>query len=158
MGAAAARWACFMLLWLVLFGANGAASFCIGAMTAGLATWSSLALLPSGDARPSAAALATFGLRFLRQSALAGFDVARRALDPRMPLRLGFIIYAERLPVGPARSAFTALTSLIPGTAPCGTVGEGVVLVHCLDTSQPVAAQMTEEEVLLGRALGIADG
>lgn len=154
--AATLRWTGFLLLWLVLLGA-GAGSLAAGVVASAAATWTSLTLLPAGVGRPSAPVLFVLALRFLRQSASAGLDVARRALDPRMPLNLGTVTCKTRLPPGPAQSAFAALTSLVPGTVPFGTDPEGSLLVHCLDVAQPVTAQMREEEALLCRVLGVTD-
>ena len=47
---------------------------------------------------------------------------------------------------GPFRSAFLALSSLLPGTLPAQADPDGTVLVHCLDTRQPVAEQLTQAE------------
>ena len=154
MRAAAVRGIGFLLLWLVLFGAN-AGALPVGVAAAVLATWTSLALLPPGRARVSIPALLRLGLRFVSQSVLAGIDVARRAFDPTLPLHLGFVKYEMRLPAGLLRSAFTALTSLVPGTVPSGTDSEGRLIVHCLDIAQPVSAQMRDDEALLGR---VTDG
>ena len=82
------------------------------------ATWTSLHLLPPGGARGSPAALRRLALRFLYQSVVAGADVARRALDPRLPLRPGFVAYPVGFPPGAARNVFATLTSLLPGTVP----------------------------------------
>ena len=147
----------FLFLWLVLFGFD-VGSLPAGVVAAAAATWTSLALLPPGHARISVKALLHLCGRFVRQSALAGFDVARRAFDPLLPLHPGMVAYEMGLPPGPVQSAFTALTSLVPGTVPSGTDEMGRLVVHCLDTSQPVAAQMREDEALLGRALGAAVG
>jgi multicomponent Na+:H+ antiporter subunit E len=43
----------------------------------------------------------------------------------------------------------------MPGTLPTGTNEEGALLVHCLDTSQPVAANLSAEELLFMRAVGV---
>jgi multicomponent Na+:H+ antiporter subunit E len=43
----------------------------------------------------------------------------------------------------------------MPGTLPTGVDEQGALLVHCLDTSQPVAANLTAEELLFMRAVGI---
>ena len=145
----------FLFLWLVLFGFD-AGSLPAGVVAAATATWTSLVLLPPGQARISIGALLRLNGRFVRQSALAGIDVARRAFDPLLPLRPGMVTYETSLPPGPVQSAFTALTSLVPGTVPSGTDQTGRLLVHCLDISQPVTAQMHEDEALLGRALGVA--
>jgi len=61
--------------------------------------------------------------------------------------------YPVRFPPGPARNAFTALTSLLPGTVPAGEE-HGQLLYHCLDIDQPVASQLAAEEAALSRALG----
>jgi len=142
-------------LWLVLSGADPA-GLPVGAMAAVLATWTSLSLLPAGTWRPRPAAMVRLALRFLRQSAIAGVDVAWRALDPRLPLRPGFVSFPARLPPGTARSAFCTLTSLLPGTVPAGSDESGSVVVHCLDVRQPVLADLTAEEALLMRAIGRA--
>jgi len=97
-------------------------------------------------------------LRFLRQSVGAGIDVAWRALDPRMPLRPGFVVYRPQLPPGATRNAFCTMMSLLPGTLPCGPDESGGLVVHCLDVAQPVVEQLATEEALLVRALGGAHG
>jgi hypothetical protein len=43
----------------------------------------------------------------------------------------------------------------MPGTLPTGANDEGALLVHCLDTNQPVAANLRAEELLFMRAVGI---
>ena len=94
-------------------------------------------------------ALAAAVLRTLGQSVVAGIDIALRALDPRLPLRPGFVVYPARLPPGPARNVFCVLASLAPGTLPAGMDADGAIIVHCLDSGQPVAAQLAAEEQLL---------
>ena len=138
----------FLLLWLVLAGADPA-DLVAGAVAVVAGTWTSLRLLPPGSARVSPVALAHLAC----QSVIAGADVARRAFDPRLPLRPGFVRYPVRFPPGPARNAFTALTSLLPGTVPAGEE-HGQLLYHCLDIDQPVASQLAAEEAALSRALG----
>jgi multicomponent Na+:H+ antiporter subunit E len=85
---------------------------------------------------------------------LAGIDVARRAFDPRLPLRPGFVTVPTRLPPGTPRDAFCAFASLQPGTLPVDTNEDGTLLVHCLDIGQPVAEQMVADEEGFARALG----
>jgi multicomponent Na+:H+ antiporter subunit E len=98
--------------------------------------------------------LAALALRFVRQSVVSGAEVAWRALNPRLQLRPGFAIYPLHLPPGGARSAFCALSSLLPGTLPTGTDENGALLVHCLDVDQPIAAILAAEEALFIRVLG----
>jgi multicomponent Na+:H+ antiporter subunit E len=108
--------------------------------------------MPSGGSRPSPVALAGLALRFLYQSVVAGADVARRALDPRLPLHPGFAAYPVGFPPGPARNTFATLTSLLPGTVPAGDE-DGKLVYHCLDVDQPVLSQLAAEEAALARAL-----
>ena len=51
-----------------------------------------------------------------------------------------------------ARNAFTTITSLMPGTLPCGEHADAIEF-HCLDVEQPVVAQLAEEERRLAAAL-----
>ena len=146
----------FLGLWSVLAGPK-LAGLLVGVAAAGLATWTSLSLLPPGRSRPRFDTMTVLTMRFLWQSVVAGIDVARRALDPRLPLRPGFVMYPTRLEPSPARNAFLTLSSLLPGTLPTGSEKEGAILIHCLDVGQPVVAQLTTEELLLMRALGKED-
>ena len=140
----------FLILWVVVTGGNPA-DLVAGAVAALAASWASLHLLRPGTSRVQPAALTGFVLHFLRQSVVAGVDVARRALDPRLPLNPGFVLYPVRLPPGRGRNMFTALMSLLPGTVPTGPAERGDLLIHCLDVGQPVAAQLAEEEALFAR-------
>jgi multicomponent Na+:H+ antiporter subunit E len=150
---AVVRFLVFLGIWFVLYGPDLAAlPVCVGAAAA--ATWTSLRLLPPGAFRPRPGFLFILALRFLGESVVAGIDVARRALEPRLPLRPGFMAYPIRMRPSPARSAFLSMASLLPGTLPTGLDETGALVVHCLDTEQPVVAQMAAEEALLIRALG----
>jgi multicomponent Na+:H+ antiporter subunit E len=62
--------------------------------------------------------------------------------------------YWPQLPPGPARNVFLTITSLLPGTLPCGPDEEGGLAIHCLDVSQPVVEQLTVEETSFSRAVG----
>lgn len=151
--AALSRGLAFLTFWLILSLGNPS-DVPVGVLATLAATWASLRLLPPGPSRLSFLALMAFALRFLRQSVLAGIDVAWRAFDPRMPLRTGFIAYRSQLRSGPGWNAFCTLESLLPGTMPVGSARGGVLLFHCLDTDQPVVAQVTRDEELFRRALG----
>jgi multicomponent Na+:H+ antiporter subunit E len=146
----------FLCIWLVIFGVD-LAGVLVGAATAAVATWTSLRLLPPGAARMRPLTLARFALRFLGQSVIAGADVARRALDPRLPLRPGFARCPTRLAPGLARDAFCTIASLLPGTLPAGSE-PGALLMHCLDVGQDVPAQMADEEAMFRAALGGTSG
>jgi multicomponent Na+:H+ antiporter subunit E len=146
------RGAGFLGLWVVLIGSRPA-DLAPGLLAAIFATWASLRLLPPGPDRLQPRALAALVVRFLWQSVVAGWDVAWRAFDPRLPIKPGFVRYPVRLPPGAGRNAFASLTSLLPGTVPVDEDGHSL-LYHCLDVDQPVVAQLADEEAAFTRVLG----
>lgn len=150
---AATRGALFLGFWLMISG-WAAKDLPVGLAAVGVAAWASLTLLPAQRSRLRMKALAALALHFFRQSVVSGFDVARRALHPRLQLQPGFVTFPMRLPPGDARSAFCALASLLPGTLPTGTDGHGALLVHGLDVAQSIAAELATEEALFIRTLG----
>ena len=152
-GSAISRAAGFFGFWLVLTGAD-AGDLAAGMVAAVAATWASLRLMPAQQWSLRPIKLAEFVLHFLRQSIAAGIDVAWRALDPRLPLRPGFVVYQARLPPGTMRDTFCAIMSLLPGTRPCGPAEGNGLTIHCLDVTQPVVEQMAAEEALCVETLG----
>jgi multicomponent Na+:H+ antiporter subunit E len=149
---AAARGAMLFGLWIVLMPSAGAGDLAVGAAATVAATWTSLRLLPVATGRVRFGVLLAHVPRFLWQSLKAGVDVARRALAPGLPLHTGFVEYRTGFPRGQARNQFATITSLMPGTVPAGDDPDTIEF-HCLDTGQPVVAQMAEEERLLAKAL-----
>lgn len=147
----AARLAFFFALWLMIAGWS-VKDLPVGLVAASGATWISLALLPAGGFRPRPAALAALLGRFLRGSAVAGVDVARRALSPRPDLAPGFVGCPLTLPPGLARNAFCLHQSLQPGTLPTGAQADSL-LVHGLDIRQPIAANLAFDEALFKEAI-----
>ena len=99
LGSAISRAAGFFGFWLVLTGAD-AGDLAAGLVAAVAATWASLRLMPAQQWNLRPIKLGKFVLHFLRQSIAAGIDVAWRALDPRLPLRPGFVVYQAQPPAG----------------------------------------------------------
>lgn len=149
---ALARGAGFLAVWIVLIG-TAPSDLAVGLLTAAAAAWTSLALLPPGPHRVRLIVLLRLFPRFLWKSVVAGVDVARRALDPRLPLRTGFVPYPARFRNRTSRNAFATYTSLLPGTLPVEDDGE-TLLYHCLDIDQPVAAELASEETVLVQVIG----
>ena len=152
---AIARAAGFFGFWLVLTGLNpaercggaGGGGDChVGkpAVVAGGLRWSACALL-----RRPGSCCASCIIPSPPESTWRGARARSRAR-----LRPGFIVYQPRLPPGPARNAFCTITSLLPGSLPSGPDATRGIVVHCLDTSQPVAEQLAAEEALLIEAFG----
>jgi multicomponent Na+:H+ antiporter subunit E len=146
------RLAVFLGIWIVLDGTDPA-GLLVGLAAAAAATWTSLRLLPPFSGRLRIFSLALLGLHFVWGSIVAGVDVAWRAFHPRLPLRPGFVTYACRIPAGTVRDLFLAMTSLMPGSLPTDVDERGVLLMHSLDTEQPLADQMADNEARLLRAL-----
>lgn len=153
--AALSRGLGYFVLWMVIAGGRSA-DLAPGLAAAALATWGSLRLMPPDASGSRVHWPAAIGLlaHFAKVSVIAGFDVARRALMPRMRLEPGLVLYQPRLPASDARSLFQAMTSQMPGTIPSGTVAPDAIAYHCLDASQPVAQQLAVEESRLLDALG----
>ena len=147
------RTAGFLCFWVILAGTNPL-DVLVGLIAACVAAAVSQQLLPPGNGRLRPVLLARFALRFLRQSVVAGADVAWRALHPRLPLHPGFVLYDVQSPPGRTRDAFCTIASMLPGTLPTATDGNDRLLVHCLDVTQPVADQLSMEERLFTQAVG----
>ena len=143
---AATRVGLFFAFWLMIAG-YAPADLPVGVAAAALATWTSLRLLPPACIRLRPWALAGFILHFLGQSVRSGLQVAWIAFSPSMPIKPGFVTYRSQLS-GSTLDAFCAVSSLLPGTLPTGTDERGDLLIHCLDSSQPVAADLAREEAL----------
>ena len=142
----------FLALWLILAGVN-TADLPAGVVAVAAAVWASLRLMPPAALRLSTLGIARLAARFPLEALLAGIDVARRALAPRLPLRPGFVTCPSRLPTGTAREAFLMFMALLPGTVPCDASDDGELLVHCVDVVQPIAAQMIRDEARFMRAM-----
>jgi len=149
---ALARAGALFLLWMLLMQSVKPGDLAMGAFATGCATWVSLRLFPPVTGELHFRALLRLVPHFLWESVRAGFDVARRAFDPRLPLSPGFVNCPLDFPPGFARNTFATITSLMPGAVPIDG-DEEVLEYHCLDTSQPVVEQLWREETLLARAL-----
>jgi multicomponent Na+:H+ antiporter subunit E len=143
------RFSGFFLLWLTLIGAEPK-HWPFGLVAACAATFASARFWPASSGL-SVPGVAGFGLRFLPQSVMAGLDVARRAFSPDPGLRPGIVTHETTLPPGMARDGLTAVMSLQPGKLPVGGVDGDALPVHCLDTRQPVAAEMAADEAAYRR-------
>lgn len=142
----------FFLLWMVLMQSGKPADLVIGVLASAGAAWASLRLMPPATGSLHLGRLLVLLPHFMWESVLAGMDVARRALAPRMPLRPGFVTCPLAFPPGFARNTFASITTLLPGTV-ASDEAEGVLVYHCLDTTAPIVEQLWKEERLLQRAL-----
>jgi multicomponent Na+:H+ antiporter subunit E len=153
---AAGRALGFFALWIVLMPSAKPGDLVVGLVATVLATAASVRLLPPATGPLRFGALLAYLPHFLWQSILAGWDIARRALDPRLPLNPGFVTCRTQLPPGHARNGFKSITSLLPGSLPTEDE-QGAILYHCLDVTQPVAEQTAAEERALAGALSAGE-
>jgi multicomponent Na+:H+ antiporter subunit E len=145
---AARRLVLFAGLWLVL---TRGEALLLGAAAVPATCWLSLRLLP--PLRPVRLwPLLAMAPVFVWRSLLGGLDVARRALDPRLPLNPGWVEIPVDLPDG-GKVALGGELSLMPGTLAAGSEG-GRLLVHVLDRDQDVSAAVRAEAARLARATG----
>lgn len=91
---------------------------------------------------------------FLMQSLLAGFDVARRILHPRLPLNPRLVRVPLRLPAGAPTWSLMILISLLPGTL-SAQLDAAELELHCLDMDGNVLAEVRKAEVQLARLFGV---
>jgi multicomponent Na+:H+ antiporter subunit E len=139
-------------VWIVADQSAKPANLIVGVLASLAAAWVSLKLLPPQRGRVRVGRLFRLLPRFLWQSLVAGFDVARRAFAPRLDLQPGFVDYATQLLPGSARSGFELIASLMPGSVACDETRETIEF-HCLDTRQPAAEQLAAEERAYAPAL-----
>lgn len=136
-------------VWLVLAGTSLEAML-LGLGCVSLATWLSLRLMPEG-APIRLFPLIAMAPRFVLRSLIGGLDVARRALDPRLPINPGWLEIVTALPDG-GRVALGGELSLMPGTLAAGSDGDRL-LIHTLDLDQDVAGVVNDEARRFRRVL-----
>jgi multicomponent Na+:H+ antiporter subunit E len=136
-----------IVLWWVLTGGHPG-SWVFGAPVVALAVWASIRLIPVRPRPWRPAEAPGFALFFIGMSVMGGIDVARRALDPRLPVAPVFFDYPMRLEDEAARVFFSGAINLLPGTL-SAELGPGAVTVHALDRSLagPEALRRLEEHV-----------
>lgn len=146
------RGAAFAALWWVLAEGQGD-SWALGAAAVGLATWSSLVMLPARAGTISPAALVRFLAFFVWNSIRGGLQVAAMALRGRTSLRPSLLEVPLTLPAGGPRLLLVNTLGLMPGTLGVEMTDE-TLLIHVLDERLPVLAETRALEALIGRLFG----
>ncbi len=141
------------LLWLGLNGLDGA-SWVVGGPAVLVAAWISVKLLPAVTWRWSACGALAFAGFFLRESVRGGWDVAWRALSPRLPLAPAIVCHPFHLPPGPSRLFFCGAINLLPGTAVV-SIAEAKVCIHVLDASPRVEEELRALERRVAALFGV---
>jgi multicomponent Na+:H+ antiporter subunit E len=138
--------------WVVAEGA--AASWTVGApavLLAALVGWSLASPRPAGW---RLGGLLRFMAHFVLRSLHGGLDVARRAIDPRLPLAPAMVPYRLRLPRDGAGAVFFVdMVNLLPGTL-CAAFDGDRLTVHVVDRARPVLDDLRELEVRVAGLFG----
>jgi multicomponent Na+:H+ antiporter subunit E len=149
---ALARVTIYFVSWMILMPSLKLSDLAFGLLAAGSAAWMSIRLLPPQSGQLRSIMLLALLPHFLWESVLAGADVARRALDPKLPLNTGFVNCPINFPPGLTRNRFATITSLLPGSVAVDDTPDALIY-HCLDISEPVVEQLYEKERLFSTAL-----
>lgn len=147
-GAFLKRGALLALLWWMLAEGDLHAPYLAAAIVCA-AAGVSVFLQPPSRRRWRASRLPRLVLHLLRLSLLGGWDVARRALTPALPVQPGLSSYALELPADFPAVLYTCLVSLTPGTASVA-LEDSTLVVHALDASMDVEKMLRELETLVG--------
>jgi multicomponent Na+:H+ antiporter subunit E len=145
------RFLLFAGLWLVLTGA-ALDGLGFGLAAALAATWLSLVLMPPASREVSLLSLLPLVPGFVDRSIRGGFDVAWRALHPRLPIHPAWYVHETGLPPGGARVALGSIVSLLPGTLVAGSFGNRLY-VHCLNADAGIKRAVAAEERRIARTL-----
>lgn len=96
-----------------------------------------------------------FAGHFLGNSVMAGVDVARRLLSPRLPVDPGSLTLTTALPEGSPRWLLANTLSLMPGTLSVNLIDDRLEL-HCLDQRMPITEAVRQTESRIAAMYGIA--
>lgn len=141
------------LIWLGLNGTDWS-SWIVGGPVAFAAAWISVKLLPAIPWHWSVSGAIAFAGWFLRESLRGGWDVAWRALSPKLAFSPAIVCVPLHLPPGAARLFFCGTTSLLPGTAVVA-ITEKSLCVHALDYSPRVEEELRELEIRVAALFGL---
>lgn len=137
----------FAVVWWILLGGS-MGGWLIGLVAIPGAAFASSLLGPSTPLRLRPGPILRFVLSFLIESLRSGADVARRALDPRLPLDPGFVDFSMRLRDDTSRVLLAATVTMLPGTITAKIRADSLV-IHTVDTKMPVEARVRRTERLI---------
>lgn len=138
------------LLWAAL-NPGDHKSWLVGLPVVVIATAAAMGLHSPVPRRFSRSGGLRFAIFFIRHSFLGGWDVARRAFSPALPLNPALLNYELRLRDEPAQVFLVNVISLLPGTV-SASLENGVVTLHALDGGP---ATLAETRALEERIAGL---
>jgi len=129
------------------------AGLVFGALLVPAALIASLALPSPPPVAWNLLGLLRFAFAFVVGSVRGGFDVAWRALSPRVRIAPFVMEYTLRLPDGAARNLFLGTLSLMPGTLAIASEGQHLE-VHVIATRGQLAEELAALEASIANAAG----
>jgi multicomponent Na+:H+ antiporter subunit E len=142
----------FYLLWMVLAGA-GTPELWVGVPAAVLSGWLSAKLLPTHGLRWRPMGLLSLCALFVRDSIVAGWEIALLILRPNLRIAPGFVSHRTHIPGEAMLGFYKSYNSLTPGTLAVEPEADGSLIFHCLDVRNPVAESLAANEVAILRAI-----
>lgn len=136
-------------VWAVLSGGTG---WGFGLACVLLATWVSL-LLRLQPLYLNVLYLPRFLVFFFSEVAIGAWDVARRALHPRVPITPALVTYSLRCSHPQVRLLLSAMVGLLPGTW-ASHFDDRLLYLHVLDGRQKWQDSVARMEHHLARLLG----
>lgn len=141
--------ALYGLLWMLL---TGGAGWGFGLVCTLAAAGTSLYLTASPYTLQLQHLPAGIGF-FLHALWSGGWDVARRAYDPALPLHPGWVYYPLTQNHPRVNLVLSAMVGLLPGTL-CSRIVDQQLLLHVLDTRHPWRPTVSRLETHLVQILG----
>lgn len=130
-------------------------SLTFGLVVVGVVSGVSFVLSPPRRHAWTLLGVAGFALFFLKGSVHGGFDVAKRALSPSLPISPVFVRYPMRLPEGAPQTLFRITLSLMPGTLNADVEGEELVVHALVDRGQGIHEELEDLERRVRRLFGL---
>ncbi|WP_404364748.1 Na+/H+ antiporter subunit E [Marinobacter sp.] len=140
-------------IWWILTAADSGGTW-FGLAVSLLVAVVSMRLFPPSPYRLRLSGILAFGGYFMAQSVLAGLDVARRLINPRLPMHPGMVTVTTALPEQGPRWLLANTLSLMPGTLTV-TIHDNQLGLHCLDTTLDIERGVRRTERYLARAFGM---
>ncbi|XXF76958.1 Na+/H+ antiporter subunit E [Myxococcaceae bacterium GXIMD 01537] len=139
--------------WALCDGDLSSLRFGIPVLVVGAAV--SFFLSPPREAGWTLLGLVRFAAFFLAGSVHGGFDVARRALQPSLPISPVFVRYSLRIPPGPPQTLYRITLSLMPGTVNADILGNELVVHALVDRGEGIRAELTVLEQRIAQLFGL---
>lgn len=147
-GPASRRLVFFSAVWWLLVGGSPS-GWLFGLAAIPGATAASLRLGPTTPFRLRPIPFIRFAASFLLASLRSGWDVARRAIHPRLPLAPAFVEYPVGLQDSTSRVLLAATVTMLPGTITAEIRADRLV-IHALDVTRPLESSVRRMEARIG--------